>query len=142
LLLRQGSGYAGVHTNDFLRVADSWFRGVAIVPAHDGGVYVSDWSDAGECHDYDDIHRENGRIYKISYGAPPREKLPDLRRVRDNYLVSHLTSSNEWLAGQARLVLAERAEDRNLYPTTNLRLRDRYRHGGSLHDRLRALWAV
>ena len=27
-----------------------------------------DWSDAGECHDYEDIHRDTGRIYKIAHG--------------------------------------------------------------------------
>ena len=32
----------------------------------DGGVYFTDWSDTGECHenDADNAHRENGRVYR------------------------------------------------------------------------------
>ncbi len=141
LLVAQGSGYVGKHTNDFLRVDDTWFRGVSIIPAADGGVYMSDWSDAGECHDYDDIHRENGRVYKIVYGNA-RNKYPDVRRVSDNELVSFLSAKDEWLVNQARLVLAERAEMHNLQATTAVRLQDRFRHGSNLHDRLRAFWAL
>lgn len=141
LLVPQGSGYAARHAPDFLRVDDTWFRGVSVIPAHDGGVYVSDWCDAGECHDYDDIHRENGRIYKVNFGGK-RKQYPDIRRVSDNELVSFLSAKDEWLVNQARLVLAERAEMRNLQPTTVVRLQDRFRHGDNLHDRLRALWAL
>jgi len=31
----------------------------------DGGVFVLDWSDTGECHEYSGVHRTSGRIYKI-----------------------------------------------------------------------------
>src|SRR6185295_4425284 len=133
LLVPQGSGYVGKHMNDFLRVDDTWFRGVSVIPAADGGVYMSDWSDAGECHDYDDIHRENGRVYKIAYGNS-RNRYPDVRRVSDNELVSFLSAKDEWLVSQARLVLAERAEMHNVQPTIALRLQDRFRRGSNLHD--------
>jgi len=33
----------------------------------DGGVFVLDWSDTGECHEYSGVHRTSGRIYKITY---------------------------------------------------------------------------
>ena len=36
----------------------------------DGGVYVSDWSDTGECHNYKVAHTTTGRIYKIVHGKP------------------------------------------------------------------------
>ena len=49
-------------------VDDPWFRGLELKYGPDGGVYLTDWSDTGECHetDADNAHRENGRIYKIS----------------------------------------------------------------------------
>jgi putative membrane-bound dehydrogenase-like protein len=141
LLVPQGSGYVGKHTNDFLRVDDTWFRGVSVIPAADGGVFMSDWCDAGECHDYEDIHRENGRVYKIVYGAAGKT-YPDIRRVSDNELINFLSAKDEWLVNQARLVLAERADMRNLQPNTVVRLQDRFRRGENLHDRLRALWAL
>ena len=49
---------------------DTWFRGLELKYGPDGGVYLTDWYDTGECHenDADNAHRENGRIYKITYG--------------------------------------------------------------------------
>jgi hypothetical protein len=139
-LVRQGSGYIAKHSEDFMRVDDTWFRGVSVVPANDGGVFVSDWSDAGECHDYEDIHRENGRIYKIQYlGA--KKSQPDIRKLSDNELVALQSAKDEWLVSQSRLVLQERAEARNLQPVTSTRLRELFRNGAGPHDRLRGLWA-
>ena len=34
----------------------------------DGGVYLTDWYDTGECHTLK-AHRENGRVYKITYNG-------------------------------------------------------------------------
>lgn len=140
-LVREGSGYVAKHMPDLMRVNDSWFRGVAITPAHDGGIYVSDWSDAGECHDYEDIHRDNGRIYKVQYGDK-KLRYPDIRRVTDRELLNFQDAKDEWLVSQARLVLRERAESRNLQPVTATRLRQLFDSGDNTHFRLRALWAL
>ncbi len=69
-LERSGSGYVAKHMPDFAPSGDPWFRGVCVKEGLDGSVYISDWSDTGECHNYDDatIQRENGRIYKVTYG--------------------------------------------------------------------------
>ena len=66
-----GSGYVARHEPDFLLANDTWFRGLELKYGPDGGVYLTDWSDIGECHetDADNAHRENGRIYKITYGT-------------------------------------------------------------------------
>ena len=148
LLVAQGSGYVGKHTADFLRVNDSWFRGVSIIPSHDGGVYVSDWSDAGECHDYDDIHRENGRIYKIAYGESRTPRI-DLRRLTDRDLIANLGERNEWLVSQSRLLLQERAHEGKMDPNTRLELTrlasPRQSEGlreNSPTRRLHSLWAL
>jgi hypothetical protein len=141
LLVPEGSGYVGKHGQDFLRVNDTWFRGVSVVPSHDGGMYVSDWSDAGECHDYEDIHRENGRIFKVTFGGQ-HKTAPNLRQFRDNRLIDLMRSRDEWEVNHARLILQERAEQRNLRVTTAGRLRDHFKNGNNLHDRLRALWAL
>jgi len=47
----------------------------------DGGVFVLDWSDTGECHEYSGVHRTSGRIYKITYGQPNRTEVPDFARL-------------------------------------------------------------
>ena len=30
----------------------------------------ADWSDVGECHENDGVHRSSGRIYKVTHGRP------------------------------------------------------------------------
>ena len=64
-LERKASGYVAKHMPDFAPSSDPWFRGVCVKQGPDGSIYFSDWSDTGECHNYDDatIQRENGRIY-------------------------------------------------------------------------------
>ena len=68
-LERVGSGYVAHHGKDFLLANDPWFRGLGVHSGPDGGVYVSDWCDTGECHNTDRVDRTNGRIYKVVYGT-------------------------------------------------------------------------
>src|SRR5207302_9302683 len=70
LLIRAGNSYVGKHAADFIRADNPWFRGLGLHYGPDGGVFVNDWCDLGECHDYDGVHRSSGRIYKISKGKP------------------------------------------------------------------------
>src|SRR5882762_6387563 len=71
LLQGHGSGYVARHGPDFMKFQDPWFRGVDLDYGADGQVSVLDWSDTGECHenDADGVHRETGRIYKVSYSG-------------------------------------------------------------------------
>lgn len=71
-LEREGCGYVAKHAPDFMKTQDKWFRGLDLLTCPDGNIIVSDWSDTGECHDNDGVHRTSGRIYKISYGEPVR----------------------------------------------------------------------
>ena len=68
-LERTGSGYVAHHGPDFLFANDTWFRGLALQAAADGGVFIDDWHDTGECHNYDAV-RPCGRIFKVTYGTP------------------------------------------------------------------------
>src|SRR5262249_7289333 len=69
LLKRRGSGYVAHHGKDFLFANDPWFRGVALTYGPDGGVYLADWCDTGECHNYDKV-APRGRLYKVTFGQP------------------------------------------------------------------------
>ncbi len=82
-----GSGYVARHEPDFLFGNDLWFRGMELRYGPDGGVYLTDWSDVGECHETDGdlAHRENGRIYKITYGDVKPVKV-DLSKLSDEEL--------------------------------------------------------
>jgi putative membrane-bound dehydrogenase-like protein len=70
ILEREGNGYVGKHGKDFLMMKDPWFRGLDLITGPDGQVWMNDWSDTGECHDNDGIHRSSGRIYRIVYDGP------------------------------------------------------------------------
>ena len=68
ILQRKGSGYVGTHGEDFMKANHPWYKGFTQIYGPDGGVFLSDWTDNGECHDNDGVHRTSGRIYKVVYG--------------------------------------------------------------------------
>jgi putative membrane-bound dehydrogenase-like protein len=110
----QGSGYVAKHEPDILKTDDPWFRGTEITYGPDGGVYILDWSDIGECHESDGVHRTSGRIYKITYGDPVKPKESDLTKLSDEELVKLQLSDNEWLVRMARWELRERGSNGTL----------------------------
>ncbi|MDF1755661.1 MAG: c-type cytochrome [Verrucomicrobiales bacterium] len=75
ILNRKGVGYVATHGEDFLMMKDPWFRGLDLITGPDGQVWMNDWSDTGECHDNDGIHRTSGRIYRIVYDGPDKGKI-------------------------------------------------------------------
>ena len=110
ILLRRGSGYVGTHGHDFLFAGDVWFRGLNLKYGPDGGVYLSDWCDNGECHDIAQTDRTSGRMYKIVYGRPnPVAADLDLSKLSDAELVALQLQKNDWYVRHARRLLQERA---------------------------------
>jgi putative membrane-bound dehydrogenase-like protein len=107
ILKRRGSGYTASHGADFLLAGDPWFMGVTLRTGPDGSIFVSDWSDTGECHTYKP-HRETGRIFKVSYGERRRSQV-DLARLNDDELVQFQLHANDWYVQHARRLLQERA---------------------------------
>jgi putative membrane-bound dehydrogenase-like protein len=107
ILKRHGSGYKAERAKDFLFANDSWFRGIAVHVGPDGGLYVSDWCDTGECHNYDKADTSNGRIHKVVYGTPKAWK-GDLSKATVEDLVKLLGGTNEWLSRHAQRLLLER----------------------------------
>ncbi len=105
---RQGSALVMKHCPDILQSDDTWFRGVEISQGPDGGVMLLDWSDIGECHEQDGVHRTSGRIFKVTYGDPKTPSV-DLTKASPSELVELQRSRNEWLVRMARWELRERA---------------------------------
>ncbi len=109
-LERHGSGYVGRREPDFMLVHNPWFRGVDIKMGPDGAVYVSDWSDNGECHDHDGIHRTSGRIYKIAFGTPQltaSQKSVLAGNNRLEWLNSDWINRGDWFGRHARRIRQE-----------------------------------
>ncbi len=142
VLKREGSGYVGKHGEDMLLFPDKWFRGMELSYGPDGGVYVLDWSDTGECHESNGVHRESGRIYKITYGKPKRPALRDLRVLTDGQLINLQRHYNEWFARMCRLELADRVQQGTLLKSSAKDAFDLYKSEMDIPLKLRVLWAI
>ena len=133
-LARKGSGYAASHAPDVMRARDPWFVGVTLAYGPDGGVYVSDFSDTGECHHTRNTQKHTGRIYKITFGKPKPWK-GDISKLSILELVKLQSHPNEWFARHARRVLHERQANTSVLAKT-------LKSSRSVPLRLRALWAL
>jgi len=140
-LERKGSGYVAHHAPDFLHAGDPWFRGMTVKYGPDGGVFVSDWTDTGECHNYEVVDRTNGRIYKVSYGQP-KPWTKDIAKLDDRELVGLQTHKNDWVVRHARRVLQERHAAGKLTGGAKDDLARLLREQSTDTAQLRALWAL
>ncbi len=113
-LERHEAGFTAKHEPDLLSTGDPWFRAIDLISGPDGGVYLADWSDIGECHENDGVHRTSGRIFKITYGAPKPPANLDLSRKTDIELIRMQSHANDWWTRQSRRVLQERTADKRL----------------------------
>ena len=107
-LARKGSGYTATHAPDVMRAADPWFVGVTLAYGPDGGVYVSDFSDTGECHHTRNTRKHTGRIYKITVYGKPKPWKGDIDKLSDEELLKLQSHQNDWFVRHARRVLQER----------------------------------
>jgi putative membrane-bound dehydrogenase-like protein len=141
-LERFGSGYIGRHGPDEFISDDPWFRGIELVYGPDGGVYVADWSDVGECHEDDGVHRTSGRIYKVTYGQPERRAPTDLAQASDKELARLHLHENDWHVRQSRRLLQERAAAGKDLEVARNALRKSFEDPRDVPRQLRALWAL
>ena len=140
-LHRQGAGYVGKHAPDVMRTKDQWFRGIELSYGPDGGVYVLDWSDIGECHDNDGVHRTSGRIFKITYGKPAKVDA-DLSKETLRGLIAWTGIKNEWHRRQARRLLQEKSAQGQSMTGTIKKIRSFFEVTASDSNALRAMWAL
>ena len=141
-LVRNNSGYVAHHGGDFLLANDRWFRPIQISYGPDGGVFVTDWNDFGECHDSDGAYRASGRIYKINYGLTKPTGDFNLAKLSDAELVELQLHANDWYVRHARRLLQERAAAGRLDGKTHAALVEILRGNPDVSRKLRALWAL
>ncbi len=140
-LVRQGNSYIATHEDDFLISNNEWFRGVELKYGPDGGVFVSDWSDLGECHDRDGVHRTSGRIYKITHDAT-KHSATRLQNKTSVELAEMQLHANDWFVRHARRLLQERSDQNDDLTEATLTLHNIYRNNRDVTRRLRAMWAL
>lgn len=138
---RHGASYTATHGPDGFFTSDEWFRGIDLLPAPDGGVLLLDWSDVGECHEADGVHRSSGRVFHFGYGeraAPVR----DWSQADSRELIGSLVDKNIWVARQAQNVLRDRAAAGADVAEWHRQLRDRFDADRDALRRLHWLWAL
>ena len=141
-LKRSKSGYVGQHGSDFFLANDPWFRGVELKYGPDGGVFITDWTDLGECHDTDGVHRSSGRIYKVTYGKTSLPEGFDFSKSSDDELVAAHLHKNEWHVRHARRLLQERAAAGTLSASVAVSLGRLFREQDDVTRKLRVLWTL
>lgn len=141
-LERRGAGYVARHSPDVVFWSDPWFRGIDLVEGPEGDIYVADWSDIGECHDNDGVHRSSGRIYRIARGRATLDAPADLAGLSDGELIQFQRSASEWLVRQSRQLLAGRAAAGRDLSAARARLRDWAESDPDPLVNLRSLWAL
>src|SRR4029077_16280943 len=141
-LERSGAGYVAHHAADFFKSDDPWFRGIDLVYGVDGGVYIADWTDVGECHENDGVHRTSGRIFKVSWGRPQPVVGFDLASATDAELVRAQAYPNDWIVRQSRRILQERAAGgRDLAKAWSL-LFELFDGPYTIPQKLRGMWCL
>lgn len=126
IIQRHGNGYVATHGPDYFETQDPWFRGIELLSGPDGGVFVLDWSDIGECHESDGIHRTSGRIFKVVYGEHGKGELKsrsafDIGSQSIDELIIGLMHPNQWFARKARRRLQELASSDDSSSTKTIR---------------------
>jgi len=109
IIERKGSGYTVKHGKDFLFAHDDWFRGLEMISGPDGGVYLTDWHDTGECHDADKAEVTTGRIYKITH-RDSTNRVPNLEGTAYVSYIKDQLSTNVWVARRGLRRLQETIE--------------------------------
>ena len=141
LLSFSGSGYTASHGTDLMKSDDPWFMGVTLAYGSGGEVYVSDWSDTGECHSTQNTRRQTGRIYRITFGGT--QVTPVNLGEHDSPALASLQShQNDWMVRHARRLLQERHHAGEDMTRVRESLRSILNQPGPTPARLRALWAL
>jgi len=146
-LIPNGNSYRATHGADFLLANDPWFRGVELKSGPDGDVYLTDWSDLGECHDRDGVHRSSGRIYKITYTGDSGEgtgviESPNLAKATPMDLVQLQLHPNDWYARHARRRLQEISLSGQNTKAAIAALQSIFHTNKHITRKLRALWCL
>ncbi len=141
-LERAGAGYVAHHAADFMKSDDPWFRGIDLIYGPDGAVYVADWTDVGECHENDGVHRTSGRIFKIRYGENKPIGTFDLAGATDASLVRAQAHPNDWIVRSSRRILQERAAGGRDLSHAQALLHKMFEGDLPIPQKLRALWCL
>ena len=144
-LERNGSGFIGHHSQDFLKANNAQFVGFSTEIGPEGAVYILDWHDADICGDT--VRTKNtGRVYRIlpknSRSQSWVGRYSDLNSLTNTDLVKLQLSNSSWHARRARVVLQNRANKKEVGIEIFDRLFNILESEKDVDYRLRVLWTL
>jgi len=137
-LERVGSGYVGRREPDTLKAADPFFRGIDLIEGPESTLFVIDWSDTGECHEHDGVHRNSGRIFRLRPQAKAITSVSDWRSASLETLAQMQTQGGFPARRAARELIDRQAAGHDV-DSVMPRLTSLWKSENS-HHRLRAVW--
>lgn len=145
MLVPRGSGYEGVHGDEFMVANNAQWVGFSMEIGPEGGMYVLDWHDADICGQ-EVLNSETGRIFRVMPTESMAEDFPgryeDLNTLTDERLVELQTSASDWHARRARGILHKRATAGELQAGTHAQLKVIFEENKNPDWRLRAMWGL
>jgi putative membrane-bound dehydrogenase-like protein len=145
VLVPNGSGFVGKHSDEFLMANNAQWVGFSMEVGPEGGLYVLDWHDADICGS-DVLNTETGRIFRIMPTVSQAEnwggRYVDLDKMTDVQLADLQLSKSEWHARRARIILQKRAAKGQLNSLVFDKLIEIYSKNENPDYRLRAMWAL
>ncbi|MBL7871782.1 MAG: PmoA family protein [Cyclobacteriaceae bacterium] len=140
-----GSGFVAHHGDDFLMANNAQWIGFSMEVGPSGDMYVLDWHDADICGK-EVLNKETGRIFRISpvksLAKEWEGRYTDLKKMTDDQLVGLQTSTSDWHARRARVILQHRAATGKLSGTSVTQLKKLFNEDKNSDYRLRAMWAL
>jgi putative membrane-bound dehydrogenase-like protein len=145
VLTPHGSGFIASHGQDVVKANNAQWIGFSMEVGPDGNLYVLDWHDADICGN-SVKNKETGRIFRVT-AADSRTvewegRYDDLKALDDVHLVDLQTSKSDWHSRRSRLILQERASQRELSQNALDKLWVTYEKGRNSDYRLRAFWTL
>ncbi len=146
ILQPQGSGFVGLHGDDFLLANNAQWIGFSVEIGPEGGLYVLDWHDADICG-MEVLNKETGRIFRVtpkrSEAVEFADRYEDLTTLTDRRLAELQQVDSNWHARRARVILQHRATRREIDRDAIELLRERFRDDTpEASRRLRAMWSL
>ena len=140
---REGANIQLEKGPNLVESSDPWFRPVALYFGPDGALYIVDWYNKIISHNevsrtHPDRDKERSRIWRVRHRSMHRALVPDLTRVADSKLLTHLRADITWEARAAWHQIADR-KIVSLAPGLEAML------AGAkvpVHQRLLALWSL
>jgi len=145
ILERKGSGFVAKHGEDFMLANNAQWIGFSLELGPAGNLYALDWHDGDICGN-SLTHKDTGRIFRIaptsSQAKPFANREADLATLDDFALANLQTVASAWHARRARVLLQQRATERDLAPAAVTQLEKIFNEHEDGDMRLRALWAL